>query len=55
MIRACDLCDKVYDAIKCHWRCPECGLKESCCEGAPLNAPRNLGSWTEDNWYKGSQ
>ena len=32
----CDGCGFIYDGTKYRWLCPECHLKSSCCEGAPL-------------------
>lgn len=32
----CEQCGEPYDPIGCRWRCPHCGFKDNCCEGAPL-------------------
>jgi transposase len=34
-VKTCDSCGRRYDPVACRWRCPACGLKEDCCEGAP--------------------
>ena len=31
----CLNCGEVYPPASCRWRCPSCGFKDSCCEGAP--------------------
>lgn len=31
----CENCEFPYDQTGCRWRCPHCGWKSSCCEGAP--------------------
>jgi Zn finger protein HypA/HybF involved in hydrogenase expression len=28
-------CGEDFPPVACRWRCPSCGLKASCCEGAP--------------------
>jgi hypothetical protein len=32
----CDYCGWPYDPISTRWFCTHCGMKTSCCEGAPL-------------------
>jgi len=32
----CDYCGQPLDGTACRWRCPRCGLKLDCCNGAPL-------------------
>lgn len=32
----CDYCGQALDGTHCRWRCPRCGMKLNCCEGAPL-------------------
>lgn len=34
-LKQCDNCGQAYDPIARRWRCPWCGMKENCCEGAP--------------------
>lgn len=34
-MKQCDGCGNAYDPVQRRWRCPWCGLKENCCEGAP--------------------
>jgi hypothetical protein len=30
----CDYCSHGYDPVATRWRCPSCGYKSHCCEGA---------------------
>lgn len=32
----CDYCNEPFDPISTRWRCPSCGFKAHCCDGAPL-------------------
>lgn len=32
----CEMCGETFDPIGTRWRCPHCGFKANCCEGAPL-------------------
>ena len=31
----CPTCGCEYPPVDTRWRCPECGFKDSCCEGEP--------------------
>lgn len=33
----CDNCAERFNAVAHRWRCPACGFKMSCCDGAPLS------------------
>jgi len=33
----CPYCGIPYDPTESRWRCPSCGFKDHCCEGAPLD------------------
>lgn len=35
LMKQCDNCGNGYDPVSHRWRCPWCGMKEHCCEGAP--------------------
>lgn len=35
-VMECVNCGHEFDPIKYRWLCPTCGVKNSCCEGAPL-------------------
>jgi Zn finger protein HypA/HybF involved in hydrogenase expression len=31
----CLNCDQSFDPTRYRWRCPACGMKDTCCEGEP--------------------
>lgn len=38
----CFWCGTVYDGTKYRWLCPTCHYKESCCDGAPCDIPKEV-------------
>lgn len=42
-LKQCENCANAYDPISHRWRCPWCGIKENCCEGAPQQTGTNIG------------
>jgi Zn finger protein HypA/HybF involved in hydrogenase expression len=32
----CPNCGEEYPAVQCRWRCPMCGMKDTCCDGDAL-------------------
>ena len=35
-IMECAACGHEFDPIRYRWLCPNCHIKNTCCEGAPL-------------------
>lgn len=35
MLSECLNCGTEFPAVQCRWRCPMCGLKDTCCDGEP--------------------
>lgn len=34
----CEYCGVEFDPVATRWLCPHCFMKNTCCEGAPLDA-----------------
>ena len=32
-------CSQPFDPTRYRWRCPACGMKDTCCEGEPCPLP----------------
>jgi hypothetical protein len=35
MLVECPNCGMDYPSVQCRWRCPSCGMKDTCCDGEP--------------------
>jgi hypothetical protein len=35
----CLNCGGAFDGTRYRWRCPACGMKDTCCEGEPCPPP----------------
>lgn len=47
----CFNCGMEYPPTATRWRCPACGMKDTCCDGAPAKGRRPLER--DDLYYKG--
>ena len=47
-VTECDYCGNGYDPVATRWRCPACGFKGHCCEGAACVPQPGAGTGLED-------